>query len=357
MVEFFSRFFSRAQDQVRPAAPAGVAAADPAVAVLDVESLGRGPAGDIAADSASGVVVTTNPVDGTIDVRDADTLAVRTVVPVGGEPVLVAVAEDRAFVATTSVTCDGLTVVDTRAGAVIAAYPVAFSISALTVSPDGKRVYVGRTGGDTADIAVVDVTAERVGSIGIVDGPGVSVDAVRVDQSGRRLYAGVTDLAGSTLVTVDTGTARVIRRLRLPSPIRDIALGLDGVAYVLRSDRRAGGTIDIVDLGANVVTESVTIGGAPTALAVSADGGRAYVVDYDRVVVIDTVTAGVVDEISGAARPSCLAARADGRRLYVADFAGALTALTVPSSALPLSYSHFVATRPVIRRELAAAAV
>lgn len=334
------------------AAAAGVTSTDPEIAVLDTLTLPRGPVGDIAVDSASGIVVTANAGRGSISVIDSETLNVRGVVPVGGEPVLVAVAEDRAYVATSSHTSDAITVVNTQIGEIIGSYPLAFSATALTVSPDGKRVFVGRTAEDAVDVAVIDTTAERVGTIGIAYRPGTSVDVVRVDPTGRHLYIATTGLAGSALLTVDVSTARVQRRLRLPSPIRDVALVRNGLAYVLRSDRRHGGAIDIIDLAANSVIDSVAIGGAPTQLAVSPDGTRAYVVDYDRVAVFDTLTYQIVDELTGAAAPSCVAVRADGRRVYVADYAGAMTALAVPSSTLPLAYPQYAATTPIARADV-----
>lgn len=346
-----ANIFTRKKSPVATPKAAGMTAHNPEVAVLDVAALPRGPVGDIAIDGAAGVVVTTNPGDRSIAVLDAD-LGSAKVVAVGGEPTLVAVAEDRAYVATASLDHDAVTVVDTRAGTVIARYPLAFSATAMTISPDGKRLYVGRTGDDNVDVAVIDITAERIGTIGIGYRPGASVDAVRVDPSGRRLYVATTSLAGSALLTVDTDTARVVRRLRLVSPIRDLALGRDGLAYVLRSDRRYGGSIDVVDLAANAVTRSVAIGGAPTQMVVSPDGLRAYVVDYDRVVVFDAMTIEMVDELTGDGGPACLAVRDDGRRLYVADFAGAITSLAVPSTTMPLMYSHFVATDPIARPDV-----
>lgn len=335
-----------------PAQVSGVTAQHPDVAVLDTITLPRGPVGDVAVDSASGVIVTANAGRGSISVIDSETLVVRGVVPVGGEAVLVAVAEDRAYVATSSLTTDAITVVNTQIGEIIASYPLAYSVTALTVSPDGKRVFVGRTAEDHVDVAVIDIAAERVGTIGLGFRPGTSVDALRVDPSGRHLFVATTGLAGSALLTVDIGTARVQRRLRLPSPIRDLALGHDGLAFVLRSDRRHGGALDIVDLRAHTVIDAIAVGGAPTQLAISPDGTRLYVVDYDRVAVFDTATAEVVDELTGAAAPSCVAVRADGRRVYVADYAGAMTALAVPSSTLPLAYPQFAATKPVLRSEM-----
>jgi DNA-binding beta-propeller fold protein YncE len=347
-----ANIFTRKKTPVAAPAVTGLTAQDPQVAVVDVAPLSRGPVGDIAVDSASGFVVTTNPADRSISVLDAESLGSVRVVAVGGEPGLVAVAEDRAYVTTSSLHDDAVTVVDTRAGAVIARYPLAFTATAMSISADGKRLYIGRTGDDTVDVAVLDTAAERFGTIGIGYRPGTSVDAVRLDAAGRRLYVATTGLAGSAMLTVDTDTSRVVRRLRLASPVRDLALGCDGLAYVLRSDRRYGGSIDVVDLTANVVIDSVASGGAPTQLAVNADGTRAYVVDYDRVVVFDALTSEVVDEITGDGRPACVAVRDDGRRVYIADYAGAMTALAVPASTMPRRRPQFVTADPVIRTDL-----
>ncbi|OBF57874.1 hypothetical protein A5778_04710 [Mycolicibacterium monacense] len=340
-----ANIFTRRKPPVAAPKVTAMTAQDPQVAVLDVAALPRGPVGDLAVDSASGFVVTTNPADRSITVFDADTLGSARVVAVGGTPGLVAVAEDRAYVTTSSLHDDAVTVVDTRVGTVIARYPLAFTATAMTISPDGKRVYIGRTGDQDVDVAVLDTAAERFGTIGIGYRPGTTVDAVRVDAAGRRLYVATTGLAGSALLTVDIETARVVRRLRLPSPIRDLALGRDGLAYVLRSDRRYGGSIDVIDLGANVVIDSVAIGGAPTQLTVSPDGSRAYVVDYDRVAVFDAMTSEVVDEITGEGSPACVAVREDGRRIYVADHAGAMTSLATPRM-------HFAATDPIVRPDM-----
>ncbi|KUI28007.1 hypothetical protein AU196_05450 [Mycobacterium sp. IS-1742] len=346
-----ANIFTRKKTPVVIPEVTGLTAHDPQVAVLDAAMLPRGPVGDIAVDSASGFVVATNPTDRSVTVIDADTLGSAKVVAVGGDPGLVAVAEDRAYVTTSSLHDDAVTVVDTRAGAVIARYPLAFTATAMTITPDGKRVYIGRVGDHDVDVAVLDTAAERFGTIDIGYRPGTTVDAVRVDVTGRLLYAATTGLAGSALLTIDTETARVVRRLRLPSPIRDLALGRHGLAYVLRSDRRHGGSIDVVDLGANAVIDSVAIGGAPTQLTVSADKARVYVVDYDRIAVFDAMTSEVIDEITGGAAMARVATRDDGRRLYVADFAGVMSSLAVPS-APPRTRPQFAATDRIVRPDL-----
>ncbi|MBB2991133.1 YVTN family beta-propeller protein [Mycolicibacterium iranicum] len=307
-------------------------------------AVSRGPVGDIAA--GSGGVVMANAGNDSVSVLDPTTLAVVDTIAVHGEPLAVAVSNDRAYVSVSGPSHDAVLVADLHSGAVLASYPVAFGVTALAVSPDGKRVYAGRAAQDRVDVAVIDVTAERVGTIEIGRGPAANIDALRVDPHGKRLYLGVTDEDGSRLIVVDAETSRVTRVLPIGSPIRDIAHA-GGAVYVLTSDRLVGGAVQVVDLSTMRVTDKVNLGGAPTQLVMSADQARAYIVDYDRVAVLCTLSLDVIDSLKVDARPSCVAQGAgDGSRLYVADYAGGLSVFSVESS-IAMLYSQFLATDPL----------
>ena len=316
----------------------------------DVTRLGavdvqRGPIGDIAA-ADDGTIVVTNHGDDTVSLLAPGTLAVAGVVAVPGEPFAVVVADGLAYVSTSSASSDAISVIDTVTQTVIANYPLAFSVTALAASPDAKRVYAGRTGDGYADVVVIDTTAERVGTIDIATGAGIGIDAIKVDDTGKRLYVATTDAQGSALVVVDVETARIRRTVEVGSPIRDIAFA-DGIAYVLVSDRARGGAVEVIDLSTGRITGTAELGlGAPTQMAVSADNTRAYIVDYDNVTVLCTLTLKIVNKVTLDARPSCVAVDSDAGRLYVADYAGGVTELSV-ASAMPLLYSQFMESSPI----------
>jgi YVTN family beta-propeller protein len=317
---------------------------DPDVTRVGAVAVRRGPIGDIAADTAA--IVVTNHGDDSISLLNPDTLAVEYDIAVEGEPFAAVVAHDRAYISTSSASYDGVSVIDTNTKAVIAAYPLAFGVTALAISPDGKRVYAGRTGDDHVDVAVIDTTAERVGTIDIATGAGIGVDALAVDPTGNRLYVATTDARGSQLVVVDAETARVDRTVWIGPPIRDLAFA-DGTAYVLTSDRTRGGAVSVIDLSTNRITDTIDLGiGAPTQMTLSPDKTRAYVVDYHHVAVLCTLSLEVVNTVTVDARPSCVTLNSDGGRLYVADHAGGVTAFSVAST-MPLLYSQFMATDPI----------
>jgi YVTN family beta-propeller protein len=321
---------------------------DPDVTSVGAVAVRRGPIGDIA---AGAVVVVTNYGDDSVSFINADTLAVEDTIGVPGEPFAAVVFDDRAYVSTSSASHDAVSVIDTNTRTVITTYPLAFGVTALAVSPDGKRVYAGRNGHDHVDVAVIDITAERVGTIDIASGAGIGVDAIAVDPTGNQLYVATTDARGSQLVVVDAETARVDRKVWVGSPIRDIAFA-DGTAYVLTSDRVRGGAVSFIDMSTNRITDTVELGiGAPTQMTLSPDLTRAYVVDYDHVAVLCTLSHEVVNTFTVDARPSCVATSFDGGRLYVADYAGDLSVFSVTST-IPQLYSNFGVTDQIALREL-----
>ena len=327
------------------------AASDDSVVLLHDATVGRGPISDIAVDSDT--VVVTNFGDDSIAVLDPETLAVHGGV-FAGQPTTVALADDRAYVAVSSASYDAVAVIDTVSGDVIREFPLSFNVTALIASPDGKRIYAGRAGDEGVDVAVIDVTADRVGTIYVAKSADATIDALRLDASGRRLYVAVSDARSSRLLTVDVESARVRRTLEIGAPIRGLELGLDSTAYVLTSDIADGGVLYFIDLVANQISGMASVAEAPTQLALSEDGTRAYVADYANVVVVDTDERAVLTTISVGARPSAIAVSAD--RLYVADYSGGVTAYQVPA-ALPMLYAQFVSAPALARapRELARA--
>jgi YVTN family beta-propeller protein len=316
---------------------------DPNVAAVGTVAVRRGPIGDIA---AGDVVVVTNAGHDSVSFLNADGLVREQTIGVPGEPFAVVISGDRAYVSTTSASYDCVSVIDTNSRAVIATYPLAFGVTALAISPDGKRVYAGRTGDNHVDVAVIDTTAERVGTIDIASGAGIGIDAITVDPTGKRLYVATTDVRGSQLVVVDAETTRVDRKVWVGSPIRDVAFA-DGTAYVLTSDRDRGGAVSVIDMVANRITDTIELGiGAPTQMTLSPDKTRAYIVDYDHVSVLCTLTHQVVAKVTVEARPSAVAVTPDGDRIVVADYAGDVGVFTVAST-LPMFYSQLVATEPL----------
>lgn len=310
--------------------------------------VGYGPIGEIA--TGGRVMAVANNATGTVSIFDADTLAGIGALRVGGEPTAVTVTDDRAYVSIASQTHDVVSAIDPHTCDVVATYRLPSGVTALAASPDGKRVYAGRTDpeqmvGSTLDrveLSVIDTTAEQVGTIDIGSGPAANIDAIQVDPRTNQIYVAVTDDRSSQLVIVDADTTRVRRVIPVGPPIRDIAYGGDAV-YVLTSDRAVGGALYVIDLSTHRVSDFVALGGAPTQLSLSPDEARAYVVDYDRVIVVCALSLEIIDSLRTDARPSCVAQKRDGSQLFVADYSGSVNIFAVESTLEEL-YTQIVAT-------------
>lgn len=313
----------------------------------------RGPIADLTANA--GTVVVANYGDDSVAVVRPDGVGNPALVALDGEPTAVALTDDRAFVVISAAEADAVQVIDTRTNTVVGNYPLAFSATAVAAGPDGKRAYVARAGHEHVDVAVIDITADRVGTVDIGAGVGATIDALAVDPAGRRLYVGVTTSRGSRVVVVDTETARARKSIAIGAPIRDLAVATDGSVYVLTSDLQARGVIEVIDPRTFAITAGVDAGTLPIQMALSADGARAYVVDYDQVVVLCTVTHEVVETLTVGARPIAAALSTAGDRLYVADVDGNVTAFRVAAPA-PM-YSPFDAVAFGDIRELTPAGV
>jgi DNA-binding beta-propeller fold protein YncE len=336
------------------ARPHGVTVDIAEPSLLQSATVGRGPISDIAADA--GTLVVTNFGDNTLAVLDAETLSVRGGVATG-QPFAVAVSDARAYVAVSSASDDAVTVIDTDNGKIVTAYPMAGNVTAVAATSDGKRVYAARARCDGVDVAVIDVIAERVAIIDVSKAPDATIDALRVDAAGRRLFIATSDSRSSRVIVVDVESGHVRGSIELGAPIRGLELGFDSTAYVLTSDIEDRGVLHVLDLVANRVYATLSVGTAPMQLALSPDGTRAFVVDYDQVHVVCTETRAILGGVSVGARPSCIAVGPE--RLYVADYAGGLTAYAVAVPA-PMLYSQFVAANSTVApqvRELQPAGV
>ena len=312
--------------------PADVTAAtvdEPDFVVLGSIDVERGPIADLAVTADGTTIVATHYGDGSVSVIDAYALTVDADIDMAAvEPHLVTASQRRAYVTVSGHQYDSVAVIDTQAKNVIANHPIDGVATDVAVSPDGTRIFVGRTGDDVG-LAVIN-TFGRTADISIAEGVGRTVDAVRVSPNGRFVYVATSDADSGTLHVVDAAKGTVLREVPIASPIRDVALSHNGaLAYVASFDTHWGGSVDVIDTAINEITAKVGIGGAPMQMALSADGTRLYIADFEHVAVLCTETNSVIDRLTVADGPSAVAISPDGTRLYVADHAGAVTVVSV----------------------------
>jgi YVTN family beta-propeller protein len=215
-------------------------------------------------------------------------------------------------------------------GTTAAVVPVDSYANALTLSPDGGKLYAAsskppshqRRGHgsisviDTATFTLIEVIAMRF-----------SPDAISVSPDGSTLYATHYNKNAISAIELDSLCHKMIR---LDDAPLDIAASPDG-EHVYVTNLHSVALIDTATYG----VESVPTGDLPRHLDISGDGTRAYVTDFrlNRIWILDPLDKAVIATVDLGRNPEALALSANEELLYVADY---LTpTLTVISLASP----------------------
>jgi DNA-binding beta-propeller fold protein YncE len=300
---------------------------------------GRGAVSGMAVSPGGDVLMTTHYGDDSVSLIDTAKGAVALTVADVEESFAVAMSGSRAYVGSVLAEHDSVLAFDTDSNEIVAEYPLAFNVTDLAISPNGRHLYVGRTDVDGADVAILDTKTGKQDSVRIAVTAGTTTECVRVSPEGRRLYVAANGSSTAQLVMVDAVQKRVLNAVEIGSPIRDIALSPDGAtAYVGSAGPDFGTVIDIIDTRTSTITATHKIGdvaGLLAQLTVSRDGERAYLVGDQRVTVLSTATQDVIGSIAVDGDPSCAIESPDGKRLYIADYAGTVTVLTIAVAAKP----------------------
>jgi DNA-binding beta-propeller fold protein YncE len=300
---------------------------------------GRGAVSGMAISADGHVLMTTHYGDGCVSLIDTANGAVALTVIDVEESFAVAMSGRRAYVSSVSAEHDSVLAFDTESDEVVAEYPLAFNVTDLAISPNGRHLYAGRTDDEGADVAMLDTKTGKEDSVRIAGTAGTTTGCVRVSPEGRRLYVAANGSSTAHLVMVDTVRKHVLNAVEITSPIRDIALSPDGAtAYVGSAGPDFGTVLDIIDTRTSTITTTHKIGdvaGLLSQLTVSRDGERAYLVGDQSVTVLSTATQDVIGSIAVDGDPSCAIESPDGKRLYVADYAGTVTVLEIAVAPAP----------------------
>lgn len=186
-------------------------------------------------------------------------------------------------------------------------------------------------------------------------------DFVAVSPDGKHAYTANHD---TQLVTVvDTATNQMIKTIPIAAgPPQFLTFASDGrTLYItLFNDQRTIHAIDVLDTASNTVVATIPQPARPYFPAVSPDGTRLYVPNYDigAVSVIDTATNTVTGQIEVPSNPHCIAFSPDGSRAYAANHESNVvsvidTATLAVRKTIPVGTSpHSIAVNP--RRPLVA---
>ena len=212
-------------------------------------------------------------------------------------------------------------VVNTATNTVIATINVGSSPSDVAITPDGTRAYVINGG----TFSVIDTATNTIVATALLSG----LNKIAIGPDGTRAYA----TSSSGISVVNTANNSVVAFIS-QSGVQGLAVTPDG-GRIYASVQSTGAFVSVIDTTTNTV--STLISGsfsAPTAVAVSRDGARAYVADGTAVRVINTLNNTVIGGLVFASGTlEGLALTPDGSRLYATDSTN--TAVYVLNTATP----------------------
>jgi len=200
------------------------------------------------------------------------------------------------------------------------------SLRGIAISPDGRRVYVSAG----SEIKVIDSNTNKILSMSTISltvpGSGLAFpvpNALTISPDGRELYIIDTRDGGSVLI-VDIQSKTIITNISLGMSALPIGISVNPDGKSIYVTDESDNTVKVIDiLSALLVTPSISVGSTPGGIVFSPDGKRAYVANRgsNNVSVINTLTRNV-DDIIGV--PSGIgsigiAISPDGKRLYVAQ--------------------------------------
>jgi serine/threonine-protein kinase len=238
-------------------------------------------------------------------------------IPVGSAPGFIAVAPDGRYAYTANRDAKSLSVIDTTLNTVTATIPVtAGPPQFVAFAPDGRRAYLSIYDNDRSVnlVGVLDTASNKI--LTTVQ-TGLSPFALTVTPDGKYVY--VPEHDSGRISVISTATDAVVTTINVPPNPHSIKFTNDGRrAYVANHDSNV---VSVLATGSNTVLATVPTGMSPHSVAIAPDQTTVADVNYNEhtVSLIDTATNTVRAKIPVGAHPQDVAFAPDGQHAYTAN--------------------------------------
>lgn len=252
-----------------------------------------------------------------VSVVDPVRRAVVATIAVGTQPNGVAVTPDGRRVYVSNFRDDTVSVIDAPAATVVATVAVGDGPVGIAVAPDGRRAYVANRQSST--LSVLDTATDAV--LATVEGVGPGSNGIALTPDGALAYVNnAFSRDPGTVSVVDTADGRVVGSVEVYRNPKRVALAPDGgTAYVANF---RSWNISIVDVPTNSFVTGLRVSGRTVGAAVHPNGQYAYVTNLDGTVeVLETATRLLIEPIRVGRQPYAVALSGQGGEAYVANLA------------------------------------
>ncbi|WP_194166346.1 Ig-like domain-containing protein [Mycolicibacterium sp. P9-22] len=268
-----------------------------------------------------------NSTTGTLTVIDTLDGTVVSTIPVGTDPVSVAVKADGKAAYVADAAGRSITVIDTATNTVKRKIALSFTPTTLAISPAGGALYIGNA---TGRMAKLSTSTNRI--VAWISGT-TGATALVVSPNGKRVYASTP--AGIAAYSTSSWWSNSAKLLAGTTGSTVLAVSRDSASVYTAS---AGTQIKVLSATNFTVLNEFATAEPTTNAAVSKDGSLLFLTAADGdLAVYDTKTRTLQTTLDTGSGIGGLAASPDGMQLYVTDTAaGALRVISlVPANLRP----------------------
>lgn len=259
----------------------------------------------------AGFAYITNLNDNTVSVINTTTYEVSTI-PVGKQPIGVAISKDGQTVYVTNLGSNNISVISASSNTVTSTINVGQSPYQVILSPDESNLYVSNPSGNT--ISEINIATGTVINTFVV---GANPNGIRLSADGTYLYA--TSALTSNLYVINIATNALIAAVPVGITPIDLAISPDGSrAYVISE---GSADISVINTVNNSLVKTIHVGTNLQAICISADGSKIYISDIgtNEILVYNTDTYDLITSIHVENQPEGISLTPDGGRLYTAN--------------------------------------
>ncbi|WP_214071164.1 gliding motility-associated C-terminal domain-containing protein [Mucilaginibacter sp. dw_454] len=273
----------------------------------------------VAHSTSDGFAYIANSGSDNVTVINTSTHAFVADISVGNQPWGVSVSNDgrRVYVVNSNnssgrAPAGSVSVIDATSNKVISTFSVGSNAVSVVANPNGKWAYV--TNESSNSISVIDVVNDVVMSsiVGIITPTGIAINS-----NGTRLYVTAeSNTATSILYVIDTSNNQVIQTVQISLRPTGIAVSPDGSKIYITNGNRS--SISVVD-AATYTVNTVAVNFSPYALAVSPAGDKVYVThpSSNQISIVNTAD-NSFHTIILPCSPNGISVSPNGKEVYVA---------------------------------------
>jgi YVTN family beta-propeller protein len=224
--------------------------------------------------------------DRTLSVVDLVNNKVSDIILVSGKPTNLVMTPDEAWIYV--VVNGAILVIDTKVNTVLKTIPIGQNPLGIAILPGGTQIYVTNGNEDGSVIIINTATNMVVDEIAV----GGYSYGVAFTPDGKQAYVTVVN-ADSVIIDIENRT--VTGKINAPPSLYLIAITSDGTkAYISNGWDK----LYILHLANNTLIDSISIGSIPLGIVTNRDSTRVYVTTASSLLVIDTETNKVIYTIT-----------------------------------------------------------